>query len=120
MRNYKQIIAWQLADELTIHSYSLTKKFPQDELFAMTSQLRRAAYSVPSNIAEGAGRKTDADFKRFLDISMGSLFEVEYFLHLARRLNYINDVEYNQINALCTDSIKCLRGFINSLNRPNN
>ena len=115
MRNYKNIIAWQLADELTIEIYGLTKSFPKDEIFAMTSQLRRAAYSAPSNIAEGCGRRTDADFRHFLDIAMGSLYEVEYFLHLAMRIGYLDEKSYVCANDKCSEAIRCLRGFINKI-----
>lgn len=115
MRNYKTIIAWKLADELTLLIYEATKSFPKNEMFAMTSQLRRAAYSVPSNIAEGCGRRTDADFRHFLDIAMGSLHEVEYFLHLCKRLRYLTESNYLQLNSKCTEAIKCLRGFIKSV-----
>lgn len=114
MRNYKNIIAWQLADDFTIKIYEVTKNFPKEEMFAMVSQLRRAAYSAPSNIAEGSGRRTDADFRHFLDMAMGSLTEVEYFLHLARRLNYLSDDIYENVNLMCSEVIKCLRGFMKS------
>ena len=73
MRDFRKIKAWILADELTVSVYGLSKSFPKEELFALTSQLRRAAYSVPANIAEGAGRRTSKDFLRFLDISKGSI-----------------------------------------------
>jgi len=103
MRNYKKIIAWQLADDLTVQIYQITKSFPKEELYAMTSQIRRAAYSVPANIAEGCGRKTDTEFKRFLDIAMGSLFEVEYFLHLATGLEYLCEENYTALNSNCKE-----------------
>ena len=86
MRDYRKIKAWVLADDLAVQIYTLTKQFPKDEVFALTSQLRRAGYSVPSNISEGAGRRTTKDFLRFLDIAKGSVNEVQYFIHLASRL----------------------------------
>jgi len=76
MKTYRELICWQKAIELVKSIYKITKNFPQSEQFGLTSQLRRAAVSVPSNIAEGFGRGSNKDFRRFLDISRGSLFEL--------------------------------------------
>ena len=89
MRDYKKIKAWELAHELVLSVYRSTAHFPSSEQFGVTSQLRRAASSVPANIAEGSGRTTDKDFLRFLDIALGSLKETEYFLLLSKELNYL-------------------------------
>ena len=75
MRDYKKIKAWMLADDLAVDIYKISRNFPREELYAMTSQIRRAAYSVPANIAEGAGRRTIKDYLHFLDIAKGSLNE---------------------------------------------
>ncbi|MCF7888940.1 MAG: four helix bundle protein [Victivallales bacterium] len=89
MRDYKKIKAWMLADSLAVDIYKIGISFPREELYAMTSQIRRAAYSVPANIAEGAGRRTIKDYLHFLDIAKGSLNETEYFIHLSKRPGYI-------------------------------
>jgi four helix bundle protein len=115
MRDFHKIIAWKLADNLTVRLYDATKKFPKEELFALTSQLRRAAYSVPLNIAEGAGRRTTKDFLRFLDIARGSINEVQYFVHLASRLKYLSA---DDATALLDDSdevARCLAGYIKAV-----
>ena len=89
MRNYKKYAVWELGHEITLDIYQLTKAFPKEELYGITSQMRRAAYSIPSNIVEGCGRESDAEFKRFLIISQGSASELEYFTILTRDLGYI-------------------------------
>ena len=115
MRDYKKIKAWQLAHHLTLNVYSSTRNFPVSEQFGITSQLRRAASSVPANIAEGSGRTTDKDFLRFLDIALGSLKETEYFLLLSSELNYLQTAEWTLLHEQTTDALKCLIGFIKSI-----
>ncbi len=83
------IAAWQKADDLVIEIYQFTRRFPNEERYNLTSQMRRAAVSVPANIAEGCGKGTDKDFSRFLQIAMGSACELEYHLLLSRDLSYI-------------------------------
>src|SRR6476469_6709969 len=85
----QELVAWQKAMDLVEDVYKLSKHFPREELYALTSQIRRAAVSVPSNIAEGQGRRTTADFLRHLSIAYGSLREVETQAMIARRLKYI-------------------------------
>jgi len=115
MRDFRKIKAWMLADELTVRIYAMTKQFPKDELFALTSQLRRAAYSVPANIAEGAGRRTVKDFLRFLDIAKGSINEVLYFVHLASRLDYFSSADAASLVMAAEEVSKCLAGYIKAL-----
>ncbi|MBT8041929.1 MAG: four helix bundle protein [Pontiella sp.] len=115
MRDYRKIKAWKLADDLAVQIYQLTKQFPKDEMFALTSQLRRAGYSVPSNIAEGAGRRTTKDFLRFLDIAKGSINEVMYFLHLADRLAYLTTDEAAKMSDAAEEVAKCLSGYIKAV-----
>ena len=86
--HYTNMIVWQKAMDLTDEVYRLTKSLPKEELFSLTDQLRRAAVSVPSNIAEGYGRQTDREFKQFLSIARGSVFEVETQLFICIRQNY--------------------------------
>jgi four helix bundle protein len=112
MRNYKNIKAWQLSDDLVVEIYKITRNFPKEELYAMTSQIRRAAYSVPANIAEGAGRRTLKDYIHFLDIARGSLNETDYFLHLAQRLEYLQKNNCIEIEDLIIQTSKCLNGLI--------
>lgn len=94
---YKKLIAWQKADELAHAVYDLTVGFPKDELFALTSQLRRAALSVPTNIVEGYGRNSKKEFHRFLAIALGSLAETGYLLEFAHKRGYINKNKYEII-----------------------
>ena len=81
IKSYKDLLIWQKAFEIVISSYKLVKTFPQEELYALTSQIKRAAISISSNIAEGYGRNTDKSFSHFIDISRGSLYELETQLH---------------------------------------
>ena len=111
-RNYKNVVAWQRAHELTLIVYRHTRYFPNEERFGLTSQLRRAAYSVPANISEGSGRDTNKDYLRFLVISLGSLKEVEYFLLLARDLEYLNKDEYDQLSEMVNATFGALQGLI--------
>ena len=92
-RIYKNIIAWQLADQLTKLIYKATKKFPKEELYGLSSQLRRATLSVPCNIVEGSSRGTDKEYVRFLYIAKGSLSETEYLLHLSNSLGFFQESE---------------------------
>ena len=120
MRNYKNLGAWQHSDELTVQIYRMTGQFPQDEMYGITSQLRRAAYSVPANIAEGSGRESNADYLRFLSIARGSLAETEYFSHLAHRLEYLDDSSWDQLTIQVNQTFAALGGLMkairNSLN----
>ncbi|MBP8791771.1 MAG: four helix bundle protein, partial [Lutibacter sp.] len=81
---------WQLSHELTLEIYNLTKNFPNNENYGITSQIRRACSSVPTNISEGCGRDSDAEFNRFLTIALGSANETEYLIILSKDLNYIS------------------------------
>jgi len=92
MRKHQELRVWQQAMDLVEQIYQVTVLFPDDERFGLTSQMRRAAVSVPSNISEGAARGSDKDFIRFLFIARGSLSEIETLLLIAQRLSYIQDV----------------------------
>jgi four helix bundle protein len=111
MRDYKKYSIWNDSHKLTLEIYLLTKKFPKEELFGITSQIRRAVSSVPTNIAEGCGRNSDLDFKRFLIISHGSATEVEYLIFLSFELNYKPEEEYIHL----TGKIEILRKQIHTL-----
>src|SRR3989339_1655067 len=90
MQDYKNISVWQKAHQCVLELYKVTKGFPKDEIYGLTSQIRRAATSITANIAEGACRKTDNDFAHFLQMSLGSASETDYFILLAKDLEYIN------------------------------
>src|SRR6185503_5497937 len=90
MRDYTKIDAWRLADDLTVAIYIATKMFPKEEIYGLTSQVRRASYSVPANIVEGASRDSKKDYLHFLYIARGSLSEARYFVHLASRLDILH------------------------------
>ncbi len=89
MAKHKELIVWQKADQLAFDIYKLTERFPKSELFGITSQIRRAALSVPTNIVEGYGRKSKSEFSRFMDIALGSLAETEYLMEFSKKLGYI-------------------------------
>ncbi len=93
MHNYKELKIWQKGRTLVKDIYSLTKQFPHEELYGLISQMRRAAISIPSNIAEGAGRSSEKDFSRFLDLANGSSFELETQLYLSFDLGYTTQSE---------------------------
>ena len=97
MRDFHKLIIWQRSHQLALKIYSISKLFPKDELFGLTSQIRRAVSSIPTNIAEGCGRASNKDFAHFLQIAIGSAAEVEYELLLAHDLNYINDDDYQAL-----------------------
>ena len=99
MRDFHKLGIWQRSHQLTIDVYKVSKSFPKDEMFGLTSQIRRAASSVPTNIAEGCGRASNKDFAHFLQIAIGSASEVEYELLLAHDLEYINDEAFNKLTS---------------------
>lgn len=104
MRDFKKLHIWQIAHQLTLDLYKLSVKFPREEMYCLTSQLRRAIASVPANIAEGCGHNSNADTAHFIQIAIGSLCETEYHVILAHDLGYIPDNDFhicsNQINGL--------------------
>ncbi|MBZ5566901.1 MAG: four helix bundle protein [Acidobacteriia bacterium] len=91
MKGHRDLVAWQQGMEFVIEIYRITRGFPKEELYGLTSQLRRAAVSAPSNLAEGYGRKSRKDFQRFIGMALGSLLEVETQLDIANRLGYVSD-----------------------------
>lgn len=96
MQDYRSLIVWEKSHKLTISIYKLTMAFPKEEIYALTSQIRRASFSIPSNIAEGCGRNSKADFANFLNIAMGSANELDYFMLLSKDLNYISTEIYHK------------------------
>ena len=98
MRDFRQLRVWQESHQLTLEIYQLTKTFPKEELFALTNQIRRASVSISSNIAEGCGRGSNKDYANFLQMALGSAFEVDYQLLLARDLTYLDAVEHVSVS----------------------
>lgn len=111
-RDFKNIKAWQHADDLVFQVYAKTKDFPKEELYGLTSQIHRSAVSVPTNIAEGASRQYKREYLQFLYVARGSLVETEYLLHVSHRLKYLTDAEYKEIEVLREESAKTLYGLI--------
>lgn len=98
MQDFKDLIVWKKAHENALAIYNLTKSFPKEEQYGITSQLRRASVSVPTNIAEGCGKFTQKDFAHFLQIALGFCHETEYLTLLAFDLNFIQKEDYNSLN----------------------
>lgn len=118
IKSYKDLLIWQKGFEIVISTYKLTKTFPQEELYALTSQIKRASVSIPSNIAEGYGRNTDKSFSHFIDISRGSLYELETQLLIAKELDFIQDIEmFNYVIGLINEEGKMINAFYNSLSK---
>ena len=117
MRDYTKIQAWQLADDLTVAIYERSRSFPREEIYGLTSQLRRASYSVPANIAEGSSRESQRDYLHFLYIARGSLSEAQYFLHLATRLGYVSTENAEALRTQSRQAFACLHGLIQAVEK---
>lgn len=115
MRDYRKLRAFELADQLAMAVYKVTCNFPKEEMFGLTSQLRRAAVSAPSNIVEGSAKSSQADYIRFLEISYGSICEVEYQLTLARRLSYLDEKSADEVTAIANEAGRVMNGLLHSL-----
>ena len=116
MQNYKDLKVWEKAHQFTLEVYEVTKLFPKEELYSLTNQLRRAASSIPANIAEGCGKNSQAEFAHFLNISLGSANEAEYFLILSKDLKYLDENNFeilikivNEIKAMLIALISKVR-----------
>jgi four helix bundle protein len=97
VKTYRDLIVWQKSMKLVADVYTVTRSFPSDELYTLTSQLRRSAISIPSNIAEGYGRNSTLDYKRFLQIATGSLFELQTQIEIAVNLKYLAAEKFNSL-----------------------
>ena len=116
IRSYKDLLIWQKGIELTEKVYLLVKSFPSEEIYSLTSQIKRSVISIPSNISEGYGRSSTKNYIQFLRISRGSLYELETQLIIANKLNYISDNELNnEIFKLIEEESKMLNSFIKKL-----
>ena len=116
IKSFRDLVVWQKAMDLVELVYAITKQFPSDERYALTSQIKRASVSVPSNIAEGYGRHSTADYIRFLQIALGSLYELQTQLVLASRLEFIEKSSIDNADRLCSEVEKMLVVLIKKLN----
>jgi four helix bundle protein len=115
MQNYKDLKVWEKAHELTLKVYEVTKTFPKEEIYSLTNQLRRAASSIPANIAEGCGKNSKADLANFLNIGLGSANESEYYLLLSKDLLYLQIEKFEELNKLINEIKAMLIALINKV-----
>lgn len=111
---YKKLIVWEKADRFAYSIYQVTKKFPKEEMYGVTSQLRRSALSVPTNIVEGTGRQNRGELKQFANIALGSLFEVEYLLEFSYQAQLLSKDEFVHLDQLRKEVGALLWGFYKS------
>lgn len=119
MQDFKKLKVWEKSHGLTLRVYTLTSEFPREEIYGLTSQVRRACASIPTNIAEGCGRGSSADFARFLQIAMGSTSETEYLPLLARDLKYLNTDQYIELINAIIEVKKMLTSLLQKLKTDN-
>ncbi|NQU20686.1 MAG: four helix bundle protein [Candidatus Nealsonbacteria bacterium] len=117
MQDFRKLKVWQKAHELTLAVYEVTRGFPSDERYGLTSQMRRSAASIPANIAEGCGRSTSGDFARFLDIAAGSASEVQYHLLLARDLCHLDAKTCQRLSDDVIEVKRMLASLTNTVRR---
>jgi four helix bundle protein len=115
MKDFRQLKVWEKAHQVALAIYKATKEFPKEELYGLTSQIRRASMSIPTNISEGCGRNTDAEFARFLQIAMGSASETEYQLLLSHDLGFLNKEQYDKLNIDVTEVKRMLASLLKTL-----
>ena len=115
MNSYRDLIVWQKAMVLVTLVYKLSKKFPEDEKFGLTSQIKRSSVSIPSNIAEGYGRKYSNDYSRFLQMARGSLYECQTQFEIALNLDFVNSEDLKAISQISLEVEKMLNSLINKI-----
>ena len=115
IKSHRDLIVWQKSMDLTVSIYQVTEGFPKEETYGLTSQIRRAAASIPANIAEGQGRRLGGEFQQFLAHARGSLLELDTHLELALRLDYLNSERYAVLNQRIVEVGKMLNGLLRSL-----
>lgn len=115
IKSHRDLIVWQKSMDLVVLVYKATEGFPRHELYGLTSQIRRAASSLPANIAEGQGRRSKPEFRQFLGNARGSLLELDTHLELALRLNYLTPTQSGRINEQLVEVSKILNGLLRSL-----
>ena len=119
MHNFKELKVWQKGIQLAVDMYKQTENFPNDEKFGLTSQMRRAAVSIPSNIAEGCGRKTDRDLSNFLSHSLGSQYELETQLIISKEVQLIADMEFDKLTSELNEIQKMTKTLIDKFSKSN-
>ena len=119
MSNFRNLLIWQKSMILVTEIYKITRTFPKEEAFGLTSQLRRCSVSIPSNIAEGYGRGSDTEFKRFLSITLGSLFELQTQIEIAYNIQYINEDIFKNFYDHSREIEIMLTSFINKIKKGN-
>jgi len=117
MRNYRDLQVWGKAHNLTVELYRVSREFPREETYGLTSQLRRAAISIGSNLAEGCGRRTSTELARFVRVAMGSASELDYQLLLARDLGFMKDDDFERTAKDLTEVRKMLTAFLSSVEK---
>jgi four helix bundle protein len=115
LRNFRDLKVWEKAHSLTLEVYKSTVTFPREELYGLTSQMRRSCASIPANIAEGCGRSGDAELARFMRIAMGSASELEYHLLLARDLGFLTPSDHEQLSGNVIEVKRMLSSFVQKL-----
>jgi four helix bundle protein len=115
LKDFKELKIWQRSHQLALKLYKVTKFFPKEEIYGLTSQIRRACISIPANISEGCGRYSETELARFFQIAMGSASELEYHLLIAHDLGYLNDLDYEELNQELIEVKKMLAAFIKKL-----
>jgi four helix bundle protein len=116
MKDFRDLTVWRKAHELTLSVYRVTKGFPKEELYGLTSQMRRASSSIGANIAEGCGKRTDADFARYVQNAFGSASELEYLLLLAFDLQFLEKADYDELSSKTVEVKKMLAALLRKLN----
>lgn len=117
MRNFKELKVWQKGFQIAVNSFKITESFPLQEKFGLASQINRSGVSIPSNIAEGSSRTSDKDYNRFIEISLGSSFELETQLLIAKEVKYGNETLINVTLDLLAEEEKMLTAFSSSLTK---
>lgn len=117
MRNFKELKIWQKGFEIAVDCFKLTEKFPSEQKYSLTSQINRSGVSIPSNIAEGSSRSSEKDYNRFLEISLGSCFELETQLLISQAINYGDEPVRNKILSNIDEEEKMLMSFMSKLNK---
>ena len=117
MKDFKSLKVWQKGIKLVVDIYKISNLFPIQEEYGLTSQIRRSAVSIPSNIAEGSGRSSDKDFNRFLEISLGSSFELETQIIIAHELQFLSDLDFNHLTEKVQEEQKMITGLQKSLKK---
>ncbi len=118
MTDFRRLKVWQKAHEMTLETYRLTSTFPKEEMYGLTSQVRRAAASIGANIAEGCGRRSDGEMCRFLQIARGSASEAEYHFLLARDLHFLHEKDFEMLTREADELQRMLTGLMRSVRPP--